>query len=147
MTRDDAALMQNIALFKEMPPEGLRILWEASDSRRIRGGEVIFQQGQVGDYGILLLRGSILLSTTPSTQDIILTRGHFVGEMALLIEQRRQVTAIAREECQILKISSSAFKKVLAHFPQAAIAAGQVMQLRLHNLMTQLDGVKHKFED
>jgi CRP-like cAMP-binding protein len=146
MTRDDAALMQNIALFREMPPEGLRLLWESSDSRRIRGGEVIFHQGQMGDYGILVLRGSILLSTTPSTKDIILTRGHFVGEMAMLIEQRRQVTAIAREECQILKINAQAFKKIISHFPQAAIAAGQTVQLRLQNFMAQLDGVKYRFE-
>ena len=147
MTRDDVALLQGVYLFQGFPLEGLRLLWEASDQRRLRAGEVLFQQGQLADCGFVVLSGSLLLSATPYTHDEVVNVGGFVGEMAVLTEQRRGATAIARAETRILRVSGSAYKKIATMFPEAAHQARLEMQVRLNNLMIKLDGVRQQFVD
>ena len=144
MTRDDTALLTGVYLFEGFPIEGLRLLWEASDQRRLRAGEVLFQQGQLADSGFLVISGSLLLSATPYTHDEVIEKGGFVGEMALLIDQRRGATAISRAETRVLRISGSAYKKIAGMFPEAAHKAKQEMQVRLNNMLLKLDGVRQK---
>jgi CRP-like cAMP-binding protein len=147
MTRDDQILLTGIYMFEGFPVEGLRLLWEASDQRRLRAGEVLFQQGQLADCGYLVLSGSILLSTTPFTQDEVVSTGGFIGEMALLIEQRRGATAISRAETRVLRVSASAYKKIAKMFPEAAHKAGLEMQFRLDQMMQKIDAVRQQLVD
>jgi CRP-like cAMP-binding protein len=146
MKQEDYNLLARVPLFSVMPREALKFVLESSDRRTYRGGEVLFQQGQVADSGFLILRGTVMLSTTPVTQDRIIYKGQFIGEMAVLIEQRRLATAIAREPSEVLRIQSQAFKKVCHEFPQAAFALSQMIAARLNTITDSLARARESFE-
>jgi CRP-like cAMP-binding protein len=146
MTKDEIALLSDIDLFRALPIEGMRLLADSGERRRLRAGEVLFHQGQIAESGYLVVRGSIHLSTTPATREKIIAIGGFIGEMAIIIEQRRLVTAIARETSEIIRISAQNYRKIVNEFPQAAAYLARVIQMRLHDLTHELADVREKFE-
>lgn len=146
MTKDEMALLREIDLFRALPLEGLRLLADSGERRRLRSGEVLFHQGQIAESGYLVVRGSIHLSTIPVTRDKIVAVGGFIGEMAIIIEQRRLVTAIARETSEIIRISAQNYRKIVNEFPIAAAHLSKVIQIRLNLLTQELSEVREKFE-
>jgi CRP-like cAMP-binding protein len=56
----------------------------------------------------------------PSDPGITVGPGVLLGELALVTETRRPVTAIALEPSIVMRITRSLFRKVLEGFPEAA---------------------------
>jgi CRP-like cAMP-binding protein len=72
-------------------------------------------------------------------------RGALLGELALLAETRRPVTASARELSLVMRIMRPLFLKMLDAYPQVAEQLRQTMLARTEQLAADLSSVRHAF--
>jgi len=120
---DDIAFLERVPSFSILGREPLRILAIGAESRYVHSGEVLFTAGDAADAGYVVQDGSFRLTidagdTQAST--ITVTRGAVLGELALLTETTRAVTATAAEPSTVIRVPRSLFLKMLEGYPDAA---------------------------
>lgn len=119
----DIEFLKNLPLLSELSPDQLRLLAFGADFRITREGETLFRQGDFADSGFLVKTGSIGLfngDDTDGPPDDVAEPGALIGEMALLIDTRRTVRAVALERSELLQIRKALFRRMLEEFPAIA---------------------------
>jgi CRP-like cAMP-binding protein len=120
---DDIAFLERVPSFAILGRDALRILAIGAESRYVHGGEVLFTVGDPADAGYVIQDGSFTLktdNTEASAAEMTATRGALLGELALLTETTRPVTATAAEPSTVIRVTRSLFLKMLEGFPDAA---------------------------
>ena len=128
---DDIACLEAVPTFSILGPHALRILAIGCESKPLDEGEVLFKAGEPADCGYVVREGSFrlvpatrgnALAAMPVDEETPLTigPGGLLGELALIIETTRPVTAIADEPTVVMRISRHLFSKTLEGFPDAA---------------------------
>lgn len=120
---DDIAFLEGVPSFAILGREALRILAIGAESRYVHGGEVLFTVGEPADAGYVVQEGSFKLksdNTELTATEVTVTRGALLGELALLTETTRPVTATAAEPSTVIRVPRSLFLKMLEGFPDAA---------------------------
>ena len=117
----DIAVLESVPLFRQLDRDALRLIAFAAEARSGQPGELLFIRGEVSDAGYVVMSGSVVVEGAAGDR-IIASRGTLIGEMALLIDTERPVTATVKEAGQLLKISRGVFRRVLEEYPEAADA-------------------------
>src|SRR5690349_16547427 len=120
---DDIAFLERVPSFAILGREALRILAIGAESRYVHGGEVLFTMGDPADAGYVVQDGSFTLkadNTEASVAEMTATRGALLGELALLTETTRPVTATAAEPSTVIRVPRGLFLKMLEGYPEAA---------------------------
>ena len=118
---DDIFFLERLTIFGQLGFSALQIIAIGSEARELRPGEVLFRAGEAADGGYIIQEGSFQLATTSKlAADVIVGPGTLLGELALVTETKRPVTATAIEPSTVMRISRSLFRKVLEGFPDAA---------------------------
>jgi CRP-like cAMP-binding protein len=120
---DDIAFLERVPTFAQLGFSALQIVAIGSETKHLEDGEVLFRAGETADAGYVIQDGSLKLTKhDPRRADpsVTLGPGVLIGELALLTETVRPVTAIAAEPTTVIRISRSLFRKVLEGFPEAA---------------------------
>jgi len=120
---DDIAFLERIPTFALLGRPALRIIAMGTEAKTLRSGEVLFAAGDKADGGFVVQKGSLALQPYGSeeqTREVVVGVGALLGELSLLIENARPVTATALESTTVLRISRSLFVKMLEGFPDAA---------------------------
>ncbi len=128
------------SLLATMQVDARRLVAFSCEVVELRPNEVLFRRGDVSDGGYLVLSGSIALKRDefggPSPH--LAKRFFLLGEMALISETTRPVTAVAQEKTELLKISRTLFHRVLREFPDSAISVRNLIESRLKDFTSQL---------
>ncbi len=126
--------------FAEFEPEALRLLAFSSETRILRAGDILFRRGESGESGYVVLTGSIALMAKDdgSAAERIIGPHNLIGDLALITETERPVTAIAREPSSVLKISRVLFHRVLQEFPASAERLRRKMEKNLQSMVGEL---------
>jgi CRP-like cAMP-binding protein len=88
--------------------------------QRFAAGDVVFNEGEVGDCLHLVRVGSLTISRAIGGKEVVLSyvpAGNYVGEMALLGESRRSATARASIASETVRLDGDAFKKLINRLP------------------------------
>jgi CRP-like cAMP-binding protein len=120
---DDIAFLERVPSFAILGRDALRILAIGAESRYVHGGEVLFTVGDPADAGYVIQDGSFTLksdNTDSTAAEVTVTRGALLGELALLTETTRPVTATAAEPSTVIRVPRGLFLKMLEGFPDSA---------------------------
>jgi CRP-like cAMP-binding protein len=120
---DDIAFLERVPSFSTLGRDALRILAIGAENRYVHSGEVLFTAGDLADAGYVVQDGSFRLSTgtlDAGASAITAARGALLGELALLTETTRPVTATAAEPSTVIRVPRSLFLKMLEGYPDAA---------------------------
>ncbi len=120
---DDIAFLEGIPSFSILGRDALRILAIGAENRYVHSGEVLFTVGDPADAGYVVQDGSFTLTTDNTDARgaaVTVTRGALLGELALLTETTRPVTATAAEPSTVIRVPRSLFLKMLEGYPDAA---------------------------
>jgi CRP-like cAMP-binding protein len=120
---DDIAFLEKVPTLAILGREALRILAIGAENRYMHAGEVLFTAGEPADGGYVVRDGSFALkseSTAAAGSDVTVRRGALLGELALLTETTRPVTATAAEHATVVRVPRSLFLKMLEGFPESA---------------------------
>ncbi len=120
MTEDsssEAQTLKNYFPFDRLNEKELKILYNSGHAKEYKADEIIFNEGDRGDYFCIILSGSIRISTViPEVGEeslSILYQGDFFGEMALLDDAPRAAAAIAHTPTKLLIMQKREFDELV----------------------------------
>ena len=150
---DDIAFLEKVPTLHVLGPAALRIIAIGAESRYVHGGEVLFQKGDAADAGFVVQEGLFSINPTPEdeSKNITVGPGSLLGEVALLRDTQRPVTATALEPSTVIRIPRTLFLKMLEGYPDAAARLRDTLAARASDtardiikIRTTLDGVDRK---
>ena len=121
---DDIFFLERVTTFAQLGFSALQIIAIGSEAKHLESGEVLFAAGEMADGGFVIQEGTLKLAlpnADPSDPGIAVGPGVLLGELALVTETRRPVTATAIVPSTVMRITRSLFRKVLEGFPEAAV--------------------------
>ena len=138
---NDIRNLSQIPIFGVLEDDARRLIAFSAETRILRASDILFRRGDRSDCGYVLTTGVIALDAldngTAATQ--ISTPFTLIGELALISETERPVTAVARQPSTVLKIPRTLFHRVLRDYPASALNMRAMMGMRLEILMRELD--------
>jgi CRP-like cAMP-binding protein len=141
---DDIAFFERVPTLNLLGRPALRILAIGAENRYVHSGEVLFSAGEVADCGFVVQEGTLALA--PQQADggatVVVGRGTLIGELALLTETVRPVTAIAREPSTVLRIPRTLFLKMLEGYPDAAKKLRDIIASRTNSSTQEIFKVR-----
>ena len=99
-------------------------------------GQVIFEEGQLGEEMFVLLEGELVI-TLEGTPIDRLEAGSIFGEMALVDDQPRSATVAAVVDSKLLVINEARFVELLRDHPDFGVKVMSIMSARLRRLMEE----------
>jgi putative ABC transport system ATP-binding protein len=109
--------LSRCSVFAGLTPNTISELAEKMSRERHPTGSAIIRQGEEGDKFYLIRRGAvdvIIDRDEPSAKVVArLGEGDFFGEMALLRDEKRNATVVAREPVETLALEKKDFKAAL----------------------------------
>ena len=114
------------------PTDLVQLRTQPSDnitSVHYEAGDVIFEQGDVGDCMFVVRSGEIEV-VRDGTRIAVLGEGEYFGEAALLSNEPRSAAVRALQPSNLLSISKADFKKLLGTFPELSSEISRVIESR-----------------
>ncbi|MBU0687915.1 MAG: cyclic nucleotide-binding domain-containing protein [Gammaproteobacteria bacterium] len=119
-----SAMLVESDLFNHLPSAELRTAAHYFSITNLAADEVIFHEGEIGNFMCIVHEGSVYVIKTNQNEEQInvvkLGNGRAFGEMAVLDGERRSATCKAAEESVVLTLSKDALDKMLAEHPLMA---------------------------
>lgn len=148
---DDMACLEAVPTFRLLGPNALRMLAIGCESRELDEGEVLFTAGEPADCGYVIQDGAFQLQPAgrnysggrdDASAVTIAGPGVLLGELALIIEIKRPVTATAVEPATVMRITRNLFRKTLEGFPDAAERLRDHMAERAYDTAAEISEVR-----
>ena len=138
---DDLRNLSKIPILGALESDALRLIVFAGETRILRAADILFRRGDRSDCGYVLTSGVIAFDARDDGGSATLISKPFtlIGELALISETERPVTAVARQPSTVLKIPRSLFLRVLREYPASARALRAMMSARVDGLMRELN--------
>ena len=122
--------LRRIKLFADMDERQLESFLQYMEMLKLPANALVFSKGDHGDAMFLVLQGEVraraMLGGRESTLATIGV-GECFGELAVIDESPRSADVVANTDCIVLKISSSALKRLFQEAP--ALAAPFLLSL------------------
>lgn len=123
MSEKIADLLDELEIFKNFSFGELKILARYMIYRELKKDDGVFNEGDVGDYMLILVEGSLAIVKGGEHGRHLLSyegKGRVVGEMALLDHERRSATCVASSDCTLLTFSSESLDQLAKDSPGIA---------------------------
>ncbi|MBX9776654.1 MAG: cyclic nucleotide-binding domain-containing protein [Xanthobacteraceae bacterium] len=145
---DDIAFFERVPTLNMLGRAALRILAIGAESRYVHSGEVLFSAGEAADSAFIVQEGTFTLTVGQGEggASVVVGRGTLLGELALLTETVRPVTATAKEPSTVLRIPRTLFLKMLEGYPDAARKLRDVIASRADQSTREIYGVRNTLD-
>lgn len=142
---DDAAFFRKIFLFQDLEDRELEEVLSRTHPREFPAGEVIIQEGNLGDSLYIMVEGEVEITKrltlvldedTPKERVMIRLKaedGVYFGEMSLLESDPRSATVTALSDCRLLELQRQDFLELVRN----DAAMGVKLLLRLAQLLSR----------
>ena len=126
---DTRELVRQVPLFESLGPADLEKICRLLRPRFAVPGERLIRRGERGNEMYFISSGALEVSIGKNR--VRLGRGDFVGELALLDDQRRRADVTTLGYCHLLVLGADEFKSLLAMDPAIRDAINRVASDRL----------------
>ncbi|MCC7463777.1 MAG: cyclic nucleotide-binding domain-containing protein [Gammaproteobacteria bacterium] len=129
---------QTAALLEDLTPAEADTLGQRMPTLRARPGQVLITQGEVGDWMLLLLEGTVDVvkrseQTGESSRVAVVKEGASIGEMSMLDAAPRYASCVAIGEVRAAVLT----RAVIAELIQTHPAIGAKILVKLTQLLAQ----------
>lgn len=126
MEQTAARMRECFRFFSALSEEEVHDFLRFCDNRQAGAGEVLWQEGDSDNYAAFILAGRIGIRKRTSFADknvIIGTYepGSVVGELCLLTENARSVSAVVMDDAELVVLESKDFERLMADHPTMAL--------------------------
>jgi ATP-binding cassette subfamily B protein len=129
--------LRQIPLFGTLDDAHLALLADQFTSAWAGAGQVIIEEGDIGDTFYLIVRGTAdVVRMHEGAERLIdtLQDGDYFGEMALLSETGRMATVRARTPCLLLTLARDEFTDLVSSAPDVRRMIDDLVRERLLNI-------------
>ncbi|MGJ8744762.1 cyclic nucleotide-gated ion channel [Polaribacter sp.] len=111
-------LVAKVPIFSELDKGTISEIARLLMVKRFTKNEVIIKKGDVGDAMYFLLEGEVEVVFPEKEANVILNKGDFFGEIALIKDVKRTATVKAKKRCEMFELTSYDFKKLVQSKPE-----------------------------
>ena len=142
-----ADFIMDIPLFDDLKSHELSIAADHMNFFEIDEGEVLFQEGDRGDYMCFVIKGGldVLKETATPGENVTIatiTRRRSIGEMSVIDNTTRSATAIARSKTSLISLPQKSFNDILDRHPKTGIkilkGIARLMSLNMRKTSSRL---------
>jgi CRP-like cAMP-binding protein len=147
---DDVRALAEVPLFSVLSTEQLRLIAFGTEHLSLNKGRELFRAGDRADCAFLILSGEVSFFEDQGMNRRITgsaPAGSLIGELALIADQKRPVGAMAADDCDIMRINRSLFRRVLDEYPDVAGALHAQLQARFADFLAKITRLESKFAD
>lgn len=119
------------------PARTVSIFQQQTDPKTFSAGQVIFEEGQLGDFMYGILEGEVELFIKGKLVETI-ESGEVFGTGALVGVGSRTYTAIAKTECRLAYLDQKRFLFAVQETPMFSLKVMKSYSERLSRMMTML---------
>ncbi len=148
-----AKVLRRFVFFRPLDAAALEQFARYVNEQKYRAGDVIFQDGDLGDIYYLVQSGRVHIVKRTQTEETLLNEisaGEGFGEMSLIDDQPRSATARAAEDATLLKIPKNQFIELVQRFPvllyQAALTSDARLRRRDREWVQELENRNWQLE-
>ena len=135
-----SARLQSVDLTSGLDRVALARLAAYMDPIAVRAGETIIREGEIGDALYIVVRGTFGAFEAPDDARVnTIGPGHYVGELALLVDEPRSATIRADTDGEVLRLDRQRFTELLERDAGAARAVATTLARRLRRRGTLSD--------
>jgi len=121
--------LQSNEILSQLPPDRLERIATVSELLFFGQNEQIIREDEEGQAFHIITSGQVAVNRK-GQRITTLTAGQYFGEMALFTGEKTSATVIALSECQLLRITATDFKDLIAMNKQSAQAISEVIARR-----------------
>ncbi len=140
--------LRRVQLFADLPPDDLRQIASVAEEMTFDDGATLARQGDPGDMLFIVVSGEIVVTANgEGGNQVKLGRrgpGEYVGEMAIISDERRMANLAAAGPVRTLSISQKPFREILRLRPEVALAVMAGLARRLREQMENAPMVAEK---
>ena len=129
--------LKKIDLFSNISSKDLYYVSQITEEVEFLEGEIIFNEGDFGDYMLIIVKGKVRIHKGEKTITEMGEWGCF-GEMAILDGEPRSADATATEDCILFKINQRDFSQVLSIQNNVMISIIKILTKRLRETSQQV---------
>ena len=123
--------LQKIPLFTEMSPEDLKKVASVAIERFFPDGDHLAHKGDAGHEMYIVISGQVLVISEAGEEIASTLPGGYVGEMAILSQEPRSASPLAKGDVRVLSIGQKEFEEILRERPDASLAVIRELCSRL----------------
>ena len=134
------------SIFPEVERSFLEALVKKAKMKKFKKGDVLFNEGDIGDALYVIRKGSVKISRRNraglNVAQTYIAAGNYVGEMSILSEKDmpRTATVSAAVGCETIVIEKSDFLELIRSYPAAQQRIARLAQERkVENVVTNWD--------
>ncbi|HUG61148.1 MAG TPA: Crp/Fnr family transcriptional regulator [Methylomirabilota bacterium] len=117
----DVQILASVPMLSEFSDDKLRLLAFSSENRTYRDGQRLFAAGDRADAGFVIADGRVALHEPGRPDPVtVLGPGALVGELALIVDGQRAMTATAVGAATAIMIRRPVFRRMLDEYPDIA---------------------------
>ena len=145
----DIELLSQVALFDEFHTEHLRLLAFGANKISVQPGSEIFQYGATADSGYIISSGTVEIFSGNQQDDKIIGqfgRASLIGELAMISKSKRNTTAIAKDNVELIEITRTLFRRMLLEYPDLAINIHAKISNNVQSFITRLQRIQWELD-
>lgn len=143
--REEVETLRQIPLFAKVDPSKIKLLAFTSERLTFQQGEILCQQGEMGDAAYVIISGKADVVVDTPTGPITVAsmqKNDVVGEIAILINIPRTATIQAASELTTLRITKDLFLRTITEFPEMSVEMMRVLAEKLVRTTEELQKAK-----
>ncbi|MCV6586742.1 MAG: ABC transporter transmembrane domain-containing protein [Marinibacterium sp.] len=129
-------------LFERLDPRNQRLLAYSAQWYKADAGQEIFAYQQPADAAYLCLKGEAEIRWPHHEPDqapiAVIEAGRLVGDLTVILRERRQVNFVARTECQFLRIGAEEFRSVIENDVDVAVSLLEAVASNMSGLVSMM---------
>lgn len=119
----------------DLDAEALHDLEAKLQWRHVGAGELLFEQGDVGDSMVIVINGRLRIVSKYPNGDVKFSaeigRGQTTGEFAILTGAKRTASVYAVRDSDLLVLSADVFEYVSGHYPKVGLQIARDVAKRI----------------
>ena len=135
-----------ISIFDSLGSDELRVVAKYMNFMDFRPREIVFREGEKGDYVCFVAEGSLtVLKKNEKGRHVtiaLLNKGRSIGEMSVIDDFPRSATVKARKETTLVILTRKGFNQILEIYPNIGVkilkGISRLLSMNLRKTSSQL---------
>jgi CRP-like cAMP-binding protein len=119
-------MSESFRFFNHLDENEVQAFLHFCENKRVDAGETIWHEGDEDNYAAFVMSGKLGIKKRTEFKDKhlivgLFTKGSVVGELCLLTQHPRSVTAVALEPAEMVILSSTHFENMISDHPMLGL--------------------------